>query len=159
MLYHLFAYILTLVSNAEATEKPWENSYRLPQTSIPLTYEIYLHPDMEKQTFTGKVSIQIQNTVEKDHLYLHVKSLHIMKSQVYKGYVPLGKEENATKVPISRQFPYLENDFWVSVFSENLGVDVYSWHLEFCGELPYGEQGWGAGLYWDSYTNDKGEIR
>lgn len=42
-------------------EEPWRN-FNLPDTVVPLHYQLTLEPDLEKATFSGKVRIDVKVT-------------------------------------------------------------------------------------------------
>ena len=39
--------------------KAWEEDYRIPNDTYANHYDLYLHPDLEAGTFTGKVTVHI----------------------------------------------------------------------------------------------------
>ena len=39
--------------------KPWEDDYRIPNDTYAHHYDLYLHPDLEAGTFSGKVTVHI----------------------------------------------------------------------------------------------------
>ena len=39
--------------------KPWEDDYRIPNDTYANHYDLYLHPDLEAGTFSGKVTVHI----------------------------------------------------------------------------------------------------
>ena len=47
--------------------KPWEDDYRIPNDTYAHHYDLYLHPDLEAGTFSGKVTVHItaSNQVKK----------------------------------------------------------------------------------------------
>ena len=42
--------------------KPWEDDYRIPNDTYANHYDLYLHPDLEAGTFSGKVTVHITAT-------------------------------------------------------------------------------------------------
>ncbi|PNF37826.1 Aminopeptidase N [Cryptotermes secundus] len=56
----------------QATQvKASDNSYRLPKTAGPISYEVYLKPDFESFTFEGDVKIRVQVFEDTDTITLH----------------------------------------------------------------------------------------
>ena len=69
-------------SNDSAPE--WEKNYRISQSTQPLHYDVYLFPDLESDTFSGKVAIDIQVTgPPRTYLAVHTKFLTITKVPVF----------------------------------------------------------------------------
>ena len=66
----------------QALKKSWELNYRIPESTLPLHYDLYLFPNLEKQTFTGHVSILIKTTEPRDFLVTHVQFLEVTKSEL-----------------------------------------------------------------------------
>lgn len=85
----------------EPTE-PWEKSYRLPTDTLPIHYEIYLHPDLSKGTFTGRVDVHMNITSERDFVLVHLKFLNITSSKMYEGH-----GTNGAAVKVSDSFEYV----------------------------------------------------
>ena len=58
----------------------WEVDYRISQCTQPIHYDVYLFPDLEADTFSGKVAIDIQVTgPPRSFLAVHIKHLNITK--------------------------------------------------------------------------------
>ena len=56
--------------------KPWEDDYRIPNDTYAHHYDLYLHPDLEAGTFSGKVTVHItaSNSVrENDTVYTELR--------------------------------------------------------------------------------------
>uniref|UniRef100_A0A1A9WMJ0 Aminopeptidase N-like N-terminal domain-containing protein n=1 Tax=Glossina brevipalpis TaxID=37001 RepID=A0A1A9WMJ0_9MUSC len=56
-------------------------NYRLPETLHPITYDLYLHPDIDTGNFTGQVVIHIGCTKNTNQIILH--ALHLNITSVY----------------------------------------------------------------------------
>ena len=157
MYYYLFLLLIcqniSLIENKEFGEKikaknePWEN-LRLPKSTIPVHYDMYLFPDYDTEVTVGKLNIVLETTEDKTSLHLHVKDLNIALSKIYQGAVPLGAEDTAEEVKIEEQFIYDQHDFYVARFTGALPADTYTWHFEFTGKGG-----------WTQYTNGEGETR
>ena len=85
--------------------KPWEEDVRLPRHIIPLHYDIYLHPNLETDLFSGHVTIQIEVTQPSQHLQLHTKDLNITRTEL--------TTEDGHQVDILLAFEFGKNQFWV----------------------------------------------
>ncbi|KAK1134886.1 hypothetical protein K0M31_007653 [Melipona bicolor] len=68
-----YQYLLTTMN----TESVPDLSFRLPKEVKPLHYDVYLHPDLEKGTFQGKVTILIDVLNRRSYIALHQKDLNI----------------------------------------------------------------------------------
>ena len=136
--------------NPEDITEPWED-YRLTRDVIPLTYYLYLYPNMDTDTFTGKVNIVMKTIKPTDVFILHAKGIQV-NSKIYQGIVPLGQEDGAKEMPILKEFAYEANDFWVAQLTEPAPSLTYTWHLEFSGDLKSG--GITVSSYIDSNTGE-----
>ena len=43
-------------------------------------YDLYLHPDLKNDTFSGRVAIEIASDVARDFFVVHVKYLNVTKT-------------------------------------------------------------------------------
>jgi hypothetical protein len=56
----------------QATQiKASDNSYRLPKTAGPISYEVYLKPDFGSFTFEGEVKVRVQVHEDTNSIVLH----------------------------------------------------------------------------------------
>ncbi|MDE2281383.1 MAG: M1 family metallopeptidase [Actinomycetales bacterium] len=51
------------------------NPFRLPRTIVPRAYRIFLTPDLEGATFTGRVEIDVEVTEPVERVTMHAKNL------------------------------------------------------------------------------------
>lgn len=58
-------------------EAPWEASDRIPNSTYPQHYDLYLHPDLNSKYFTGNVNIKIVTTEPTDYFLVHTRLLNI----------------------------------------------------------------------------------
>lgn len=65
--------------NQESEEFPW-NYVRLPQSVIPLEYDIFLHPNLTEFRFSGKVEIKCVVQETTNFVVLHSKDLVISQT-------------------------------------------------------------------------------
>lgn len=38
-----------------AKAEPWVENYRLPETTLPVNYDLYIFPDLDTKLFSGKL--------------------------------------------------------------------------------------------------------
>lgn len=60
---------------------PWQQ-IMLPKTVEPISYDIFLHPDLTLKTFSGTVQIKVKVKTLTSLLVLHTKNLTITKVQI-----------------------------------------------------------------------------
>ena len=144
-----------MTNNDENTTKSapgWETDYRIPQSTQPLHYDVYLFPDLKKDTFNGKVAIDIQvtGTTPREFLVVHTKHLNITKTN-------LVVTESGEEVDLAESFEYQPNEFWV-VRPQAKHIPpglVYTLFLEFNGKLVgNGILGFYKSVYVDSKTGE-----
>ena len=129
----------------------WEIEYRIPQCTQPLHYDVHLFPDLEKDTFGGKVAIDIEVTGEpRDFLVVHTKFLEITKTTLI-------DTSSGDEINISEAFEYKPNEFWVVRTKANLTPQcTYTLFLEFNGKLVgNGILGFYKSVYVDPATGQK----
>lgn len=61
---------------------PWKN-VRLPRNIVPLTYDIFLHPNITTGLFTGTVNIVARIQLPTDFIVFHAKDLNITDFSVH----------------------------------------------------------------------------
>ena len=63
---------------------PWELDYRIPLDTQPLHYDVYLHPNLNDSTFSGKVGIDIdyRGDQERDFFVVHIQHLNITSTKL-----------------------------------------------------------------------------
>lgn len=67
--------VTTVTSVSTTTTAPGVINYRLPDDTIPLHYDLLLHPDLEKNTFAGTAKITIWSVRATDQVVLHSHEL------------------------------------------------------------------------------------
>ncbi|XP_035897099.1 glutamyl aminopeptidase isoform X2 [Anopheles stephensi] len=63
--------VTTTTTLPTTTANPDVVNYRLPDANVPLHYDLQLHPDLEKDTFSGTVTITIHTVRANDQVVLH----------------------------------------------------------------------------------------
>ena len=109
----------------------WETEYRIPQSTQPIHYDVYLFPHLDTDTFDGKVAIDIEvsATDPRDFLVVHTKFLEITKTT-------LVASESGEEVEIAESFEYKPNEFWVVRAKNSIPAGFkYTLFLEFNGKL------------------------
>jgi glutamyl aminopeptidase len=142
------------MSNSDETmnqnSPAWETEYRIPQSTQPLHYDVYLFPDLEKDTFSGRVAIDIEvSGPPREFLVLHTKYLEITKTK-------LVATESGEEVDLAESFEYKPNEFWVVRTKQNIPSGlIYTLFLEFNGKLVgNGILGFYKSVYVDPKTGE-----
>lgn len=135
-------------TTTEAPKEPWEREYRIPKTTLPHHYNLYLHPNLDTGIFTGSVDILIGVTSPMDYLLAHVKQMNVTKTELISVLT-------GDMLPLMDAFEYEPNQFWVVRPRDTLRPGNYTLKLEFDGSLD----GSIVGLYRSVYTTKAGEKR
>jgi hypothetical protein len=61
---------------------PWQTDYRIPSDTRAAHYDLYLHPDLEGDSFLGRVGIDIVAKNRRDFFVVHVKHLSVKKTEL-----------------------------------------------------------------------------
>lgn len=125
---------------------PWEDDFRIPADTYAKHYDLYLHPNMATDRFSGRVTITISTSQPRDSLLCHVKYLNVTKTEV--------KDDNGVSVAVSNAFEYQPNEFWVVQLGQSITPGNYSLYLEFEGRLDNGI----VGFYKSVYQNEVIDI-
>ena len=143
--HKLFTFDFVSGCEMAPSSKMWESNYRIPESTLPLHYDLYLFPDLDQKTFSGHVTIHIKATEPRDYLVTHVQYLKVTKTEL--------KDADQNVVPLDSSFEYEPNQFWVVVpSSKPLQAGNYSLYLEFNGRLDRDI----LGFYMSSYTDNNG---
>jgi hypothetical protein len=147
----------------EQPSGPWESDHRLPWDTAPIHYDIFLHPDLENLTFSGKVVITIEVKNPRSFLLVNTKKLHIFDTRLTKLNTPESERQaestvkkdvrDEREIEIESAFEFKPNEFWVVLLKNNAEIQpgIYSLHLQFRGSLS----GKIVGFYSSTYTDPK----
>ncbi|KAL7036928.1 hypothetical protein ACKWTF_009000 [Chironomus riparius] len=127
-------------------------TYRLPENSIPISYDIILNANIKEGDFSlvGIVNIKIKIVEATNKITLHSRGLDITKIDIIDAtsMEPLLVEASFELVT-SHDFLVINLGSSVEIGTE-LQLDIY-----YNGELRDD----GAGFYWASYNNSQGETK
>lgn len=121
---------------------PDNESFRLPKEVKPIHYDLFLHPNLKKKTFSGKVTILIDVLDDRRSIALHQKDLNITSAKL-KTY---GLEEDYEIEISSISNPSKYEIFVISTKNE-FKSGLYNLSLEFDGNL----KGKIVGFYTSTY--------
>ncbi|XP_011698185.1 PREDICTED: glutamyl aminopeptidase-like isoform X2 [Wasmannia auropunctata] len=109
-----------------------DESFRLPTDVIPIKYDIYLHPKLKEETFSGNVTILIDVTKSNNRrsIALHQKDLKIKSAKL----VTFGLEEDYEINISSISNPTKYEVFVISTDTE-IKSGLYNLSIEFDGNL------------------------
>ncbi|MPC31182.1 Glutamyl aminopeptidase [Portunus trituberculatus] len=130
-------------------DRPWEESFRLPETVIPEHYELYMHPDLSVKTFSGRVTISLTSQEPRDHFLVHSQWLTITNTSLVSK-----KGSQSQDVHIIEAFSYEPHQFWV-VRMDQVEAGSFELTLHFSGSLVNGI----LGYYYSDYTDGNGKLR
>ncbi|KAA0204033.1 hypothetical protein HAZT_HAZT005894 [Hyalella azteca] len=139
---------VTVSEEPDRSTQPWELEYRIPVSTIPYHYDLYLHPDLESGKFTGKVTILVGVTSSMTFLVTHFRDMNITLTK-------LRSAESSDEVDLLDYFGYEPNQFWVMRPRVALKPGNYSMELEFDGSLENKI----VGFYKSIYTTKAGIKR
>ncbi|KAK3890035.1 hypothetical protein Pcinc_005999 [Petrolisthes cinctipes] len=137
----------TTTTTEEGPKEPWEANYRIPTTTLPHHYDLYLHPNLDTGRFSGRVGILIGVTSPMTFLVAHIKFMNVTRTEL--------RTQSGAVIPLKDQFEYEPNQFWVVLPRSTLSPGNYTLHLEFEGSLD----GSIVGFYRSVYTTKAGEKR
>uniref|UniRef100_A0A3Q2YPF2 Aminopeptidase n=1 Tax=Hippocampus comes TaxID=109280 RepID=A0A3Q2YPF2_HIPCM len=124
---------------------PWLHM-RLPQTVVPVHYDLTIHPNLTTLSFTGVVRIQLDVLEETKAIILHAKQLKTfnVKLKTSEGLRSLEVIENS----VYQQLALLSHE----VIPKGRDYEV---HMEFAANLSDSFHG----FYKSSYRTSSGELR
>nr|CAD7604667.1 unnamed protein product [Timema genevievae] len=133
--------------------KEWESCFMLPTNTVPIYYDLFLNPNLEKGTFKGKVNIIIQVTEERSSIICHTKDLDIKNTKLIK--LEKDSSKASEEVTIKEHFEYKPNEFWVINVESSILPGLYKLILEFSGKLREKIVGFYESAYIDPKTKQR----
>lgn len=127
---------------------PWDK-IRLPETIQPLTYDIFLHPNLTTTLVTGNVTILCQALNSTDFIVLHVESMNITEITVHSHSTNEGIGTKDVLFYQVNSFLYIKLD---RALKRNELFDLYIYFRYHLLEVL-------TGFYLSSYTAEDGSTR
>ena len=129
-------------------------SFRLPSNVRPSCYNLWLNPDLGNETFTGRVTIDLQVSEKPtSYIVLHSKLLKISKTGL-KKLLPNGSDK---PVKILNSFEYQPHEYFV-IETENIEPGDYVLNLDFSGSLAKKIVGFYSSTYVDKANGKRRRI-
>jgi aminopeptidase N len=117
------------------------NSYRLPKTVTPISYDLYLKPNFGSFEFDGDVRIRVQVQEETDNITLHSNVREIKSVEV----------RDSASAPIEINNTTDSEKHFLTISSDtSFETNEYDIRIEFTGDLSDDMNG----FYRSSYTID-----
>lgn len=132
--------------------------FRLPPEVRPLHYDLYLHPDLNKGTFEGRVSILIDLSDVRKFLILHQKDLKVDTVTLHKHDATSKSEleiNSVGEIEIKESYPIPKKEVFIVVPKNVLGIGQYDLKLSFSGSL----QNKIVGFYSSRYKDELNQYR
>lgn len=121
---------------------------RIPNHVRPLSYDIYIHPNLTTFKFSGRVKIELRCYQPTRNIVLHVRDLGV-------GNVKL-TDSNQKRLKIAQTVQYKKNQQHLIAVNEELREkERYALYLEFNGTLSKNMEG----FYRSSYKTKSGQAR
>ncbi|XP_053689545.1 glutamyl aminopeptidase [Sabethes cyaneus] len=128
-------------------------NFRLPRHVKPRHYKLLLHPDLEQQTFSGQIGIDIMVSEPTDYIVLHSKQLAIEGTTV-KRLLP---DRSELPVVVKQAYTYDPHQYWV-IETESIDSGEYRLSMNFSGSLANRIVGFYSSSYRDKETNSTRKI-
>jgi len=131
---------------------PW-NNIRLPDSIVPIKYELFMWPNLTVFQFDGNVSILLDVKKSTDFILFHSKELTVRSCAVTK-VSPSSTHGEAIRVV--RMLEYIRNEqIYLQLESDLMAGEKYLLLIKFNGTLTDSL----AGFYRSSYDTKSGEKR
>lgn len=140
--------VTTTEHQPQQPQQPWEQEYRLPLDTIPVHYDINLHPNLETGEFSGHVDLRLTTTESRKFFLVHIKFLEITSTGV-----TVGHSSDGEAVKVLEAFEHLPNEFWVVQLASKVNPGNYTLSLDFKGSLTKDIVGFYKSVYYNSDTN------
>ncbi|EDS27420.1 protease m1 zinc metalloprotease [Culex quinquefasciatus] len=126
------------------------STYRLPNTTVPTHYNLYLDTDVHLGVFeyTGNVKISIRVLEDIKQIVLHSVRNEIQRIQLFTNQLPVPVQ--GFEFDVDKEFLIVNTNVWLHA-GESYVLDI-----DFTNSLERNDQ---AGFYLSSYVNDAGETK
>jgi len=131
---------------------PW-TSIRLPNTVHPLSYQLFIHPNLSIFNFVGNVTVSFSVNASTDFLLLHVKSMKVSLCELFEMSTD-GQTGSRVEVIEALECVKLEL-FHLQLASNIQPQKVYQLRVAYSGMLTDSL----TGFYRSSYETRSGEKR
>jgi len=131
---------------------PWTN-IRLPETVKPLSYELFIHPNLSTFHFEGNVTMSFSVSKPTNFLLFHIKTLNISSYELFETSTD-GHTSNRVEVVEALECIKLEL-FHLQLASNILPQKLYQLRVQYSGMLTDSL----TGFYRSSYETKSGEKR
>ncbi|XP_055526032.1 aminopeptidase A isoform X2 [Wyeomyia smithii] len=128
-------------------------NFRLPRHVKPRHYELRLHPDLEQQTFSGQVGIDITVSEPTNYIVVHSNQLAINETAV-KRLLP---DRSEVPVVVKQAYAFDPHQYWV-VETDPIEMGEYRLSMNFSGSLANRIVGFYSSSYRDKSTNTTRKI-
>ncbi|XP_038611156.1 glutamyl aminopeptidase [Tachyglossus aculeatus] len=128
---------------ASTDENGQWSDFRLPTYITPVHYDLEIQTDMEKDTYTGSVTISISVSQATKHLWLHIRETRVSE-------LPTLRSSSGQLVALEKCFEYKKQEYVVIEARNTLDPSSYLLTLKFVGWL----NGSLVGFYRTTYVED-----
>ncbi|XP_059825420.1 endoplasmic reticulum aminopeptidase 1-like [Hypanus sabinus] len=130
---------------------PW-NKMRLPDTILPVHYELLLHPNLTTLNFSASVRIEVSIGMDTNSIILHSKQLDIIKATI-----ALLREGGSTEPESNLRLLEYPSYDQIALLSDGLlySGNTYLINIDYIGNLSDSYHG----FYKGSYKTQDGELR
>lgn len=123
-------------------------NFRIPNHVRPLSYDIYIHPNLTTFKFSGRVIIDVRCYQPTRKIIFHVRDLSV-------GNVKL-TDSNQKRLKIAQTVQHEKNQQYLIALNEDLREkERYGLYMEFNGTLSKNMEG----FYRSSYRTKTGQVR
>lgn len=123
-------------------------NFRIPNHVRPLSYDIYIHPNLTTFKFSGRVIIDVRCYQPTRKIIFHVRDLSV-------GNVKLA-DSNQKRLKIAQTLQHEKNQQYLIALNEELREkERYGLYMEFNGTLSKNMEG----FYRSSYKTKTGQVR
>ena len=138
---------VAIATNGESF--PW-NNIRLPESIVPVKYDLFMWPNLTMFQFNGNVSVLLDVKKSTDFIIFHCKELTVHSSTVTRV------SSSGEAIRVVRMLEYVRNEqIYLQLESNLIAGEKYQLLIEFNGTLTDSL----AGFYRSSYDTKSGEKR